>query len=75
MPLVHPEGGECHRMRGDASSNGYNTLYNHPTDRQPLGQTGPLEESSGRTNLHGHVVKVAPSIKLLGLLDRSQGAI
>lgn len=60
-------------MRGDTSSDGYHTLDNHPTDRQKLGQTGLLEESSRRTNLHGHVVKVAPTIKLLGLLDRSQG--
>src|SRR6266849_3958453 len=50
-------------MRGDPGSDGYGTFYDHPANSRPLGQTGPLEESSLRTNLHGHAVKVAPSVR------------
>ena len=49
-------------MRGDPGSDGYGTFYDHPANSRPLGQTGHLEESSLRTNLHGHAVKVAPRL-------------
>jgi hypothetical protein len=51
-------------MRGDTSSDGYNTLYNHPTDRHPLGQTGLLEERPHRAHLHSHAVNAALRVKL-----------
>ncbi len=55
-------------MRGDTGSDGYDTLYNHPTDRHPLSQTGLLEERPRRANLYAHSVNVASRFRSLLLL-------
>ena len=52
------------KMCGDPSSDRDDTLDDHPANREALGKTGLLDESSRRANLHGDAVKVAPNIKL-----------
>src|SRR5207248_10274177 len=59
---AHAESTQRHRVRDEARSDCNRTLYDHPADSQPLGETGLLEERRRRLNLHGHVGNLAPSI-------------
>ncbi len=61
-------------MRRDPGPDRDDTLYDHPANRCPLSETGLLEESSFRTNLHGHAVKVPANVKSLRPVGPVAGA-